>query len=183
MSDNLPLRAVSTHAVFACDDCRNVLLGRRKFVRELQCCDEPLTELTDAAIDATTPTFETVVREVLGLPGSTDDICRYVIEAGAVTVTQVADELGYERSVITRYLNQLSDTGVLEKTTRIRERGGEINVYYALPVEEIERETIISLYLWASMAARAVDETNRTNAELVTNADVTTDKLATVFWA
>lgn len=170
------------HAVFSCRTCDTVVLGPRDYVGDLRCCDGPLYEVTESSVQAQPPTIETLAQDVFGLPKNGFDICLCTVEQGAATVSNVAERLGYERSVITRYLNRLSERGLLQKTARIREGGGEINVYYPLPVEELNRETILSLYLWSASAADVLRETNDVNADMEADADQTSQKLATLVW-
>ncbi|MHC3438661.1 helix-turn-helix domain-containing protein [Natrialbaceae archaeon A-gly3] len=170
------------HAVFACRTCDNFALGSRDFLQEQSCCTEPLREVTDADVDVTTPTIETVAQQVFGLPKNGFDICQCTAEEGATTVAAVANRLDYDRSVVTRYLNTLTETGLLQKTARIRKQGGKVNVYYPLPGDELERETILGLYLWSASAAETLRDTTQSNARVEMDSGQRTQKLATVFW-
>lgn len=182
--------STTDHAVFACRNCDNFVLGSREYLQTKECCNETLREVTESDVTPTTPTLETIAREVFGLPKNGFDICLCTIEEGAATVATIADRLGYDRSVITRYLNTLSETGLLQKTARIRKQGGEVNVYYPLPLDEIKREIILGLYLWSAAAAEAVDDMAEENVENGTeesrkvepNSSQGTQTLATVFW-
>ncbi|SIS13713.1 Predicted transcriptional regulator [Natronorubrum thiooxidans] len=169
-----------SHSVFACESCDTVILSRNDHADRLRCCDESLSEV--ATPDVATPTLETVSSEMFGLPKRGFDVSLRTSEIGAATVAQVADVLGNDRSVVTRYLNQLVDVGVLMKTRRVRKQGGDVNVYYPIPPTKMRRETILGCYAWAGMAADLLDEMNREHATLEAHSEHGTEKLAVMFW-
>lgn len=173
---------LSAHSVFSCSTCDNFALSRRSLIHELHCCGQPLSEISNPDIETTTPTTESVSKEVFGLPKNGIEIYQRTSELGVTTVSEIATSIGNDRSVATRYLNQLADIGMLEKSTRIRRSGGEINVYYPISKQEINKRSLLSLYMWAATAADALDDATRMQTNYDTDGEQSSKKLSAVFW-
>lgn len=170
------------HSVFTCDTCGSVVLCQRRYVDRIRCCDDSLREVATTSMETTTPTLETVSSEVFGLPKRGFDVYRSTSELGAATVAQVTEVLGNDRSVVTRYLNQFADVGMLEKTRRIRKEGGDVNVYYPISPTEMNQEMTLACYMWAGDAVDQLEGIYQEHADLKTSEKHGEKKLAAMFW-
>jgi predicted transcriptional regulator len=92
----------------------------------------------------------------------------------------VAETLDYDRSTVSRYLNELVDIGLLEKSQLNRESGGVVNVYHSIDIERMRRETLVGFFVWAGEAASLIEEANLTK-EAYLNEDAS-GSLQDVFW-
>jgi predicted transcriptional regulator len=126
------------------------------------------------------PDVRQVLLDAFGLPKTGLDICLCVIGEGPLSASEVAEQLGYDRTTVTRYLNRLVDLGLLRRSELNREEGGVVNVYHSVDLERMRRETLIGFYVWAGEAATLIEEANLTKQEyLEENPD---RDLPDVFW-
>lgn len=122
-------------------------------------------QTVDVAIPFESPEPESVVGEVFGISETELDVCRRLMAAGEATVNELASDLDYDRSVITRHLNHLVDLGVVEKEPRDLSGGGRKYVYTPISVERMRRRLILGLHAWLADAMAGVDELNREKIE------------------
>jgi len=111
------------------------------------------------------PDVRQVLLDAFGLPKAGLDICLCVIGEGPLSANEVAETLGYDRSTVTRYLNELVDLGLLRRSELNREAGGIVNVYHSVDLERMRRETLVGFYVWAGEAATLIEEANLTKRD------------------
>ena len=170
----------SRYDLFECPDCDNIVLALGRSDPPMRCHDKPMVRVTDVEMRVKPPDVRQVLLQAFGLPKPGLDISLYVISEGPCSASEVAEELGYERSTITRYLNQLVEIGLLQKSQLNREEGGVVNVYHPVDLERLRRETLVGFYVWAGEAATRIEESNLTQQEsLEANED---QELPDVFW-
>jgi predicted transcriptional regulator len=170
----------SRYNVFECPDCDNVVLTLGQDEPPMSCHGEPMERVEDPSIQVKPPDIKQVLFEAFGLPKAGLDICLCVIGEGPLSASEVADELGYDRSTVTRYLNKLVELGLLDRSELNRESGGVVNVYHSVDLEEMRRETLLGFYVWAGEAAALIEDANLTKREYL---DENPDRdLPEVFW-
>lgn len=151
--------------VFGCQTCENVILTLHDCGDGMTCHGEQMVPVREGKMEIKPPNLRDVLLNVFGLPKAGLDICLCVIDEGPLAPEEVAEQLGYDESTIRRYLNQLTDIGLLLKTQLNRENGGFVNVYRPIDIEEMRRESLIGFYLWAGEAATLIEEANLTKEE------------------
>lgn len=153
--------------VFECDACGNVGLGRGEIV----CCGEQMrpVQKRDAAISQ--PSLQDLLRTVFGMSDSELEICLCVMEAGEVTTAELAERIGYDRSVVARHLNHLADLEVIEKRRRLLEAGGHVYVYTPTDPATV-RDNLRGQFLeWVRQASALVDDLRREKVESIVETD------------
>jgi len=172
--------ASSRYDIYECPDCDNVVLTIGSDDPPMSCHDRPMEPVTDVSMRVEPPDVKQVLLEAFGLPKAGLDICLCVIGEGPLSATEVAGELGYERSTVTRYLNTLVDLGLLRRSELNREGGGVVNVYHSVDIDRMRRETLVGFYVWAGEAAELIEDANLTKRDyLAENPD---SDLPDVFW-
>jgi predicted transcriptional regulator len=168
------------YGIYQCNDCSNVALTLRDCNEGMTCHGEPMEEVTEVGMDVQPPDIRQVLLDAFGLPKPGLDICLCVIGEGPVSPTEVADKLDYDESTIRRYLNQLVDIGLLQKSQLNREEGGFVNVYHSIDLDEMRRESLIGFYAWAGEAARLIEDANLTKEDY--RDEDHSEGLTEVFW-
>ena len=172
--------ASSRYDIYECADCDNVVLTIGSDDPPMSCHDAPMEPVTDVSMRVEPPDVKQVLLDAFGLPKAGLDICLCVIGEGPLSATEVAEELGYERSTVTRYLNTLVDLGLLKRSELNREGGGVVNVYHSVDLDRMRRETLVGFYVWAGEAAELIEDANLTKRDyLAENPD---SDLTDVFW-
>lgn len=113
------------------------------------------------------PDLETLVTAVFGMSPTELEVCICVMREGETTTSGLAETLGYDRSVISRHLNHLTDLGVLEKRRLIRKTGGHVYVYSPVDLEDIQRHFKLGLFTWLTDAIDLIEELNREKVEAI----------------
>lgn len=164
----------------SCPDCDNVILTIGNDDPPMSCHGEPMQRVTDVEMRIKSPDVRQVLLQAFGLPKAALDICLCVIGEGPLSANEVATELGYDRSTVTRYLNKLSELGLLRRSELNREAGGVVNVYHSVDLERMRRDTLVGFYIWAGEAASLIEQANVTKKDYLesnSNRD-----LPDVFW-
>jgi predicted transcriptional regulator len=167
-SDSPPVQydpEASRYDVLECPDCDNVVLALGRDDPPMTCHGEPMARVSDPEICVEPPDVRQVLLDAFGLPKAGLDICLCVIGEGPLPASEVAETLGYDRSTVTRYLNELVDLGLLRRSELNREAGGIVNVYHSVDLERMRRETLIGFYVWAGEAATLIEEANLTKRD------------------
>jgi predicted transcriptional regulator len=113
------------------------------------------------------PTLDDLLETVFDMSATELELCLCVMEGGELTVSQLAEQTEYDRSVVTRHLNHLADLNVLRKQRRLLEQGGQVYVYTPVAPEVIRR-TFKRLFLtWVVHSARLLDELRREKVESI----------------
>jgi len=161
-------------------DCDNVVLVVGNDDPPMSCHDEPMERVTELDMSVKPPDVRQVLLQAFGLPKAGLDICLCVIGEGPLSANEVAEQLGYDRSTVTRYLNKLVELGLLRRSELNREGGGVVKVYHSVDLERMRRETLIGFYVWAGEAASLIEDANLTKKDyLEENPD---QELPDVFW-
>ena len=172
--------ASSEYDIYECPDCDNVVLAVGSDDPPMSCHDVPMERVSDVEMSVKSPDVKQVLFQSFGLPKAGLDICLCVIGEGPLSANDVAAELGYDRSTITRYLNKLVDLGLLRRTELNREDGGVVNAYHSVDLDRMRRETLIGFYVWAGESAALIENANTTKRDyLAENPD---QELPDVFW-
>jgi len=151
-----------TYDVYECAECDNVVLSVGADDPSMACHGEPMRPVRDVEMSVHPPDLRQVLLDAFGLPKAGLDICLCVIGEGPLSATEVAEELDYDRSTVTRYLNDLVDLGLLQRSSLNRESGGVVNVYHSIDLERMRRDTLVGFYVWAGEAASLIEEANLT---------------------
>jgi predicted transcriptional regulator len=169
----------ANYSIYECGTCENIVftLGSGS---SLTCHDQEMTEVTDCEIDVNEPDLRQVLLDAFNLPKAGLDICLCVIGDGPLSPNEVADTLDYDRSTVSRYLNELVNIGLLERSQLNRESGGVVNVYHSIDVERMRRETLVGFFVWAGEAASLIEEANITKEMYLEGNH--SDGLQEVFW-
>ena len=161
-------------------DCDNVVLVVGNDDPPMSCHDRPMERVTEVDMSVKLPDVRQVLLQAFGLPKAGLDICLCVIGEGPLSANEVAEQLGYDRSTVTRYLNKLVDLGLLRRSELNREGGGVVKVYHSVDLGRMRRETLIGFYVWAGEAASLIEDANLTKQDyLEANPD---RDLPDIFW-
>jgi predicted transcriptional regulator len=170
----------SRYRVLECPACDSVVLALGDDEPPMSCHDEPMELVTDYDMSVKPPELRQVLLDAFGLPKAGLDICLCVIGEGPLSANEVAETLGYDRSTVTRYLNTLVELGLLQRSELNREKGGVVNVYHSVDLDQMRHETLVGFYIWAGEAATLIEEANLTKQDyLEANPD---RELTDVFW-
>lgn len=153
------------YTIYRCQSCENVTLTLYDCEDGMTCHGETMTEVTDLEMNVEPPALRDVMQEAFGLPRVGIDICLCVIDEGPLSPEGVADVLGYDESTVRRYLNTLTEVGLLTKTQLNREDGGFVNVYRSIDIEEMRDESLVAFYAWAGEAATLIEAANLTKQD------------------
>ncbi|VTT86355.1 Transcriptional regulator, TrmB family [Halorubrum sp. DM2] len=168
--------------IYECSDpdCDNVVLGIGRDNPPMSCHGQPMEPVREVDMTVKPPDVKQVLLQAFGLPKAGLDICLCVIGEGPLSANEVADQLGYDRSTVTRYLNRLVELGLLRRSELNREGGGVVNVFHSTDLERMRYETLIGFYVWAGEAASLIEDANLTKRDyLEANPD---QELTDVFW-
>jgi predicted transcriptional regulator len=155
-------------AVFECDRCGNVGLGDGG----IRCCGEPMSSVDTAGDAVATPTLDDLLGTVFDMSDTALELCLCVMESGELTVRELAERTGYNRSVVTRHLNHLVDLDVLDRRRRLLDGGGEVYVYTPVAPEAIRRSFKRLFLAWVVDSARLLDDLRREKVEALVERDV-----------
>ena len=117
------------------------------------------------------PTVESVFREVFGIAGPKPAICRAVMVEDETTAEALARRLDRNRSSINRHLNHLVSLGVLNKEPQTLPEGGRVFVYTHIPMDDLQHRFRLGLYGWFAEAVALVEELDREKLEAMVEAD------------
>lgn len=166
--------------IYRCHDCKNTVLALHDCGDGMTCHGETMEEVRDIEMNVNPPDLRDVLLNVFGIPKVGLDICLCVIDEGPLSPDEVAEKLEYDGSTIRRYLNQLTEVGVLTKMQLNREDGGFVNVYRSIDIEEMQRESLAGFYMWAGEAATLIEDANLTKEDYL---DASSEEdMNEVFW-
>lgn len=172
--------AESEYSIYSCTDCSNVVLTMQDCDGGMTCHGETMERVTESKLGIRPPDIRQVLLDAFGLPKPGLDICLCVIGEGPLSPAELADRLDYAEGTVRKYLNELVEFGLLQKSQLNRESGGFVNVYHSIDLKEMREETLIAFYTWAGEAASLIEEANLTKEDYRdTEYD---DGLGEVFW-
>lgn len=154
--------------LFECASCGNLGLGRSN----LQCCNGTIQAVGDGDFDIKNPTLEELLRTVFGMSKTEMDLCLCIMEGGETTVKQLADEVDYDRSVVSRHLNHLVDLGVIDKRRRIRKKGGQVYIYTPSEPDVVRRNLTGAFLSWVQEATELIESLSREKVEAMVESDI-----------
>jgi len=160
-----------------CTDCGALSVG----ADEVVCCGSTMTPAgrsadgatgaaastddVEGAEDVPEPDLDDLLRVVFGMSPAELDVCLCVMEHGTLTVAELTERVGYDRSVVARHLNHLAELGVVEKRRQILDRGGDVYVYTPEPPETVRRRFREAFLRWAAAGVDRIDELSREKVE------------------
>ena len=162
--------------LFECVTCGGVGIGDNR----PECCDGPMAAVETAGAAVDEPSLETLLRTVFDMSGTELDVCLCVMEGGELTVAELAEQIGYDRSVVERHLNHLADLGVVEKRRRIRPEGGHVYIYTPQPPEVVRERLRGEFLTWVRLATAQLGDLQREKVEAIADAG-TDERQWTVF--
>jgi len=135
----------------SCDRCGNVAVGSKP----ITCCETTMTpaEPVDAIAK---PDLAAILRHVFQMSDTELEVCLCVMEGGTLTVTELAAQIEYDRSVISRHLNHLAELGVVEKQRRLIRQGGHVYVYRPVPPETVRKQLTAAFITWVQGATEEI---------------------------
>jgi len=153
------------YAIYRCQDCANVVLTMQECDGGMTCHDEPLERVEHNEVPVRPPDVRQVLHDAFGLPRAGLDVCLCVIGDGPLSPEQLADRLDYDVSTVRKYLNELVEFGLLEKSQLNRESGGIVNVYHSISLAQMREDTLVGFYTWAGEAASMIEAVNLRKAD------------------
>lgn len=148
--------------VYECAKCGNVGIGDG----EIRCCVGPMAPIESVSV-VDDPTLNDLLGSVFDMSDTELEICLCVMEGGDLTVSELADEIGYDRSVVARHLNHLAELGVIEKQRRLLERGGHTYVYMPVSEDTVKRRLTVAFLTWVRGAIEQLDSLQREKVESI----------------
>jgi predicted transcriptional regulator len=150
--------------VYRCDGCGELLLAPEG-ARD-GCCGD-VTEVTrgEAETRIEDPDSGRVLKDMFGLGETSLEVCFCVIDSDGATVSEVADEMGIDRSAVSRHVNRLVEAGILEKREKNLRQGGVVHVYEHEDPEVVKERLRLGSYLWISDVVDLIVELNDEKAE------------------
>ena len=152
-------------AVQACDSCGGLALAEDRVV----CCGERMEPASERT--AAEPSLAELMRTVFDMSETEFDVCLCVMETGEVTASDLAEQTGFDRSIVTRHLNHLAEMGVIEKNRRLLERGGHVYVYTPTDEATVRANLTASFLEWTRVAAARLAELDREKVESIAASD------------
>jgi len=168
------------YSIYRCTDCDNVVLTMQNCDGGMTCHGETMERVRESKLGIRPPDIRQVLLDAFGLPKPGLDICLCVIGEGPLSPAELADRLGYAEGTVRKYLNELVEFGLIQKSQLNRESGGFVNVYHSIDLKEMREETLIAFYAWAGEAASLIEEANLTKEDY-RNAEYD-EGLGEVFW-
>ena len=158
---------VSSATLFECDSCGNLGIGQEGII----CCDTAMTRVSDENIGVSEPSLNQLMRTVFDMSETELDICLCVMEGGEQTVAELAEQIDYDRSVVSRHLNHLADLGVVDKQRRILKEGGQVYVYTPNDPAAVRRNLLGAFIFWVQGATSLIDSLSREKVEAIVKTD------------
>jgi predicted transcriptional regulator len=153
--------------LFECESCGNLGVGRGDIV----CCDSPMERAGGDDTGVEKPSLDQLMRTVFDMSETELDICLCVMEGGEQTVSELAERIGYDRSVVSRHLNHLADLGVVDKRRRLLKEGGQVYVYTPTDPAAVRRSLSGAFAVWVQEAASLIESLSREKVETMVDAD------------
>ncbi|WP_435064657.1 MarR family transcriptional regulator [Halobaculum sp. EA56] len=173
-----------------CTDCGALAVGGDEVV----CCGSAMTPAGRSVDDETDepqsagdpdradevggppePDLDDLLRVVFGMSPAELDVCLCVMEHGTLTVAELTERVGYDRSVVARHLNHLAELGVVEKRRQLLDRGGDVYVYTPESPETVRRRFRETFLRWAAAGVDRIDDLSREKVEGIAEAESATE--------
>ena len=152
--------------LLSCDQCGNLAVGDGS----ITCCETTMTPAEPVAAVAE-PDLESILRHVFQMSDTELEVCLCVMEGGTLTVTELADQIEYDRSVISRHLNHLAELGVVEKQRRLIKQGGHVYVYRPVPPETVRKQLTAAFVTWVQGATKQIETLRQEKVASIADTD------------
>lgn len=149
--------------LFECGVCGNLGFGQG----EMTCCERTMQPVGEGDGGVTEPSLDQLLQTVFDMSETELDVCLCVMESGEQTATQLAEQVGYDRSVISRHLNHLADLGVVDKQRRLLTDGGHVYVYTPTEPDAIRRRLAGAFLSWSRAATALIDSVSKEKVEAI----------------
>lgn len=117
------------------------------------------------------PTLAELLRTVFGMSETELEICLCVMEGGDLTAAELADRVGYDRSVVSRHLNHLAELGVIDKQRRLLKQGGHTYVYRPVAPETVRKRLTEAFVAWVGEGTERLRTLRREKVESIAATD------------
>ncbi|MDZ7687421.1 MAG: MarR family transcriptional regulator [Halobacteriales archaeon] len=162
-------------AVYRCGGCDGLVLVSEEGSAG-SCCGEDLEKVREDDIQTKVhdPDADDVLRDIFGLGETSLNICFCVIDREGATVSEVADEMGIDRSAVSRHMKSLVESGILRREEKNLKQGGVVHVYTHENPEDVKERLAAGAFFWTSKVVELVNELNdeKMEAMMEENADV-----------
>jgi predicted transcriptional regulator len=159
--------------VYRCESCDELMMVSGE-ASEKSCCGDGLEMVKRGDMDTTIndPEAEGVLRDMFGLGETSLNICFCVIENEGATVSEVADEMGIDRSAVSRHMKRLVETGILRREERNLKQGGVVHIYAHEDPEDVKERLAVGAFLWTADVIELINELNDEKMEAMMDEDV-----------
>ena len=159
-------------AVYRCEGCDELVMVSND-ANKKSCCGEGLERVRKGNIETMVnePEADGVLRDMFGLGETSLNVCFCVIEKEGATVSEVADEMGIDRSAVSRHMNRLVDTGILRREERNLKQGGVVHVYAHEDPEVVKERLAVGAFLWTAEVIELINELNDEKMEAMMEED------------
>ena len=146
---------------------------------EKDCCGEGLKKVTEDSIDTKVnePDADGVLHDIFGLGETSLNICFCVIDNEGATVSEVADEMGIDRSAVSRHMKTLVETGILRREERNLKQGGVVHIYAHEDPELVKERLTVGAFFWTAKVVELVNELNDEKMEAMMDEDADVAKV------
>jgi len=150
----------------SCDSCGNLAVGNGS----ISCCEAAMTpvEPVDAVAE---PELEELLAAIFQIADTELEVCLCVMEGGTMSVKELATEIDYDRSVISRHLNHLAELGVVDKQRRLIEQGGHLYVYQPVAPEQIRERLTAAFVTWVHGATEQIATLRKEKVASIADSD------------
>lgn len=148
-------------AVYRCEGCDELMMVSDESAKK-SCCGDGIERMSQNSIETeiNNPEAEGVLRDMFGLGETSLNICFCVIENEGATVSEVADEMGIDRSAVSRHMKRLVDTGILRREERNLKQGGVVHIYAHEDPEVVKERLAVGAFLWTAEVIELINELN-----------------------
>lgn len=101
---------------------------------------------------------EDILECIVGFGDLEKEIYFSMLEEDEMKIDEVAEKVGKERSTVFRSLKTLLENDFVEKDTSGLEGGSYVNVYSAVPPEEVSQRMRERVENWRSLVEDMIDE-------------------------
>ena len=152
--------------LLSCDHCGNLAIGSGS----ITCCATDMTG-TEPVESVDDPSLEDLLRGVFGISDTELEVCLCVMEGGTMTVNELAERIEYDRSVISRHLNDLAALGVIKKQRRLIEQGGHVYVYQPVAPDAVREQLLAAFVSWVHGATNQIMMLQQEKIESIADTD------------
>jgi Predicted transcriptional regulator len=151
---------------YECSHCGNLGIGDGP----ITCCEETMGAIEDDPVSSN-PTLSDLLKSVFEMSDTELELCLCVMEGGSITVSTLAEQTEYDRSLINRHLNHLASIGVVTKQRRLLNSGGEIYVYTPVSPETVREQLRGEFSRWTAAATTQLNALQREKVESIADPD------------